>query len=243
MKKLITLLIYIFSFGSSINAQKKIISSGLIEFERKINLYRLYENNPEITTILKKDNQQFRKDIFILSFNETKSIYKSGKDNSENYKFQKIPAENNIVYRELNERTSVSQKEILDNTFLIPDTIKTIQWKITNEKRQIAGFECRRANAIILDSIYIVAFFTEEIITSGGPESFSGLPGMILGIAIPQQHVTWFANKLSLPVLNEVIEKPKIGKSISNLELKDFIENKFNVYGDLRKWYSVFSLL
>ena len=66
---------------------------------------------------------------------------------------------------------------------------------------------------------------------------------MILGIAIPQQHVTWFANKLSLPVLNEVIEKPKIGKSISNLELKDFIENKFNVYGDLRKWYSVFSLL
>jgi GLPGLI family protein len=48
----------------------------------------------------------------------------------------------------------------------------------------IAGFNCRRANAMIMDSIYVVAFYTDEILTTGGPESFSGLPGMILGVAL-----------------------------------------------------------
>ncbi len=47
-----------------------------------------------------------------------------------------------------------------------------------------------------MDSIYVVAFYTDEILTTGGPESFTGLPGMILGIAIPHEHVSWFATKV-----------------------------------------------
>ncbi len=55
------------------------------------------------------------------------------------------------------------------------DSTRKITWKITDEMREIAGFSCRRANAIMLDSIYVVAFYTDQIPVSGGPESFSGL--------------------------------------------------------------------
>ncbi|ULT40412.1 GLPGLI family protein [Niabella defluvii] len=43
----------------------------------------------------------------------------------------------------------------------------------------------------------MVAFYTDEIITKAGPESFNGLPGMILGLAIPHQHITIFATSVT----------------------------------------------
>ena len=50
----------------------------------------------------------------------------------------------------------------------------------------------------ICDSVYVVAFYTDQILVNSGPESFSGLPGMILGLAVPRLHTTWFATKVEL---------------------------------------------
>ena len=47
-------------------------------------------------------------------------------------------------------------------------------------------FLCRKALTKICDSVVVVAFYTNEIIPSGGPESFGGLPGMILEFGHPQ---------------------------------------------------------
>ena len=88
-------------------------------------------------------------------------------------------------------------KQAFEKSFLVKDSIKKIKWKLTDETREIAGYQCHRANALFFDSIYVVAFYTDEILTKGGPESFNGLPGMILGIAIPHQHITIFATKVT----------------------------------------------
>jgi GLPGLI family protein len=229
---------------NSIKAQPaKFISSGKIEFERKIKLSALYETNDPTLDILKKSGQQFKKTFFTLTFDKLKTVYKPGKENPENYKFQKMPAEDNVVYTELDKKIMVSQKQVFDNVFLISDSVRKIQWKITDEKRQIAGFECKRANAIIMDSIYIVAYFTEEILTEGGPESFNGLPGMILGVAIPYEHITWFANNLSITEQNYLIGPPQKGKTISTSELKENVKQNFDVSNKIGNWYYKFSLL
>ena len=34
------------------------------------------------------------------------------------------------------------------------------------------------------DTVYVVAFYTEDIPVSGGPEMFGGLPGMILELTV-----------------------------------------------------------
>ena len=75
-----------------------------------------------------------------------------------------------------------------------------------------------------MDSIYVVAFYTDEILTTGGPESFSGLPGMILGVALPHQHVSWFATKVeSVPVTDNQLAPPQKGKKVNNAGLKETV--------------------
>ena len=88
-----------------------------------------------------------------------------------------------------------------------------MDWRITGERRTIAGFECHKAVGRIMDSVYVVAFYTDQIVTNGGPESFNGLPGMILGLAIPRINTTWFATKIEAIEISPLdIAAPKKGK-------------------------------
>ena len=112
---------------------------------------------------------------------------------------------------------------------LVKDSIRKITWKITDEYRDVAGFSCRRANAIILDSIYVVAFYTNEIHISGGPESFRGLPGMILQVALPHENVTWKATKVMPQSGSSAkIIAPQKGSVINNKQLNDKIKSSMN---------------
>ena len=45
-------------------------------------------------------------------------------------------------------------------------------------------------------STYVIAFYANEIPIDGGPESINGLPGMILGLVVPSQHLSYFATKV-----------------------------------------------
>jgi GLPGLI family protein len=102
----------------------------------------------------------------------------------------------------------------------------------------IAGFACRRANAIIMDSIYVVAFYTDEIITPGGPESFTGLPGMILGVALPHEHLTWFATKVqATPVTAAELAAPAKGKKLNNATLKSTMLESLKDWGHYAQLY------
>src|SRR5581483_6524816 len=158
------------------------LSQGRIEFERKVNLWAQIDeqDDNDWKELMKKTRPQFKLTYFNLEFNGNKTIYKPGRENPDNNKMWQEPAEDNVVFTDIDKAQRVSQKSVFEERFLLQDSTRNIQWKITDETRTIAGFECRRANAIILDSIYVVAFYTDAIITPGGPESFMGLPGMIL---------------------------------------------------------------
>ncbi|WP_270087023.1 GLPGLI family protein [Sphingobacterium sp. SYP-B4668] len=100
-----------------------------------------------------------------------------------------------------------------DDELLMVDSIPTVKWKFTNEYRTIAGYDCRRVNGVIQDSIYVVAFYTPQIPISGGPELINGLPGMILGVAIPELNLNYFASKVELnnsPVPTSLTKNKKI---------------------------------
>jgi GLPGLI family protein len=89
-----------------------------------------------------------------------------------------------------------------------------LDWKLVpNETREIAGFNCRKAQAVIFDSVYVFAFYTDEITVSGGPMGIHGLPGMILGITIPRMFTSWIATKLQVNgVKTNIIVPPTKGK-------------------------------
>lgn len=237
------LLTFYFIIQSASAQHARFVNQGLIEYEKRVNMFA------KISKMINKDNESFLKQAYeqyrktqpqfktvknTLSFNHNITLFQPVDDEVPSTGFFSDPSvtTTNIVYTDLDAQSSTSRKKIYEETYLVTDSIRQIAWKITDEKREIAGYDCRRANAIIMDSIYVVAFYTDQIPSTGGPESFSGLPGMILGVALPHENTTWFATKVQdTPVSMERLSPPKKGKNINNQQLFDILQSSLKSWG------------
>ncbi len=242
MKSVTYIIIACLFFTTSLKAQNAIfLSQGRIEFERRVNLWAQIDESPEEDTwkeLDKKMTPQFKASYFDLFFNNNKTLYKPGRENPDNNRLWQEPAEDNTVFTNLSDSLSVAEKNVYEQTFLVNDSTRKIKWKITDETRTIAGFECRRANALIMDSIYVVAFYTDQITTTGGPESFSGLPGMILEIVLPHEHITWIASKVYTENISDAeLSPPTKGKKTTSKGLLSTLQDFMKDWGRWGKQY------
>lgn len=226
-------------FGQNLDRYKH----GTVYFEKKSNVYALIRKTINKDPVYQQEYEkykvnypQFKISKASLDFSSRESLYypNDSNDNSGLNYIRELPlaTQNNIVFTDITRRTTLSQKKVFGEIFLIKDSLKKIRWKITNETLNIAGFECRRANGIILDSIYIVAFYSDKIPLSAGPESFGGLPGMILGISIPHENTTWFATKVTFNPTIKVLKRPEKGKVVSNDEFRSSITTVLKMEGN-----------
>jgi GLPGLI family protein len=231
-----------------VKAQQLFIEKGKIEFERTINILKRLEDDMDgedntFYEALKKQLPASKSTYFNLYFDHDKTLYEPGREVEVAKKVPEWlagPAEDNVVYSDLTTQSFSSLKNVFENTYNIQDSLRKADWKITSDTRTIAGFECRKATTIIMDSVFVFAFYTDQIVTRGGPESFSGLPGMILGLAIPRMHTTWFATKLIIsdPKIG-AIAPPKKGKKTNLSTLKTTLYNsmkQWGKYGQRNTW-------
>jgi GLPGLI family protein len=189
--------------AAGLQAQTQFITHGRVLYEKKINQHKSIEDEAESNSwvqTMMKAYPKFITDQYELRFDDKKSMYKLAKENSENkyMMWGTKPTETDGVVQDLQAGSLSIQREVFENTYLIKDSLRNLDWRITDETREIAGFECRKAVTKICDSVYVVAFYTDQIAVSSGPESFGGLPGLILGLAVPRLYTTWFATKLEL---------------------------------------------
>lgn len=201
MKHKILLFICCYLAVSASFAQATFLTYGRIEFEKKTNQHSLFDSETENTWVaeLKKIYPKMITDYYELSFNNNKSVYKLGRENSDNkYLNGQKPSETDVVIQDLQTGTVSIQRDVFEQTYLLQDSARQLEWRITDETRTIAGFECKKAVTRIFDSVYVVAFYTDQILVNSGPESFGGLPGMILGLAVPRLSITLFATKVEL---------------------------------------------
>lgn len=239
-----TYLLLIISFMPVLAQHARFTTEGIIEFEKSVNMHA------QIMKYINKDNEAFYIPAFdqykktqpqfrilksTLAFNKDKTLFTPAPaDETARNWFSDIPAttQNNIIYTDLSTNTSIVQKTVFEETFLLRDSTRKINWKITSETRDVAGYLCRRANAIIMDSIYVVAFYTDEIPISGGPESFTGLPGMILGVALPHENMSWFAKLVTdKPLPPGALIPPKKGKATDNKGLLETLMKVMKNWG------------
>ena len=223
MKKLFLLLI-IFP-GYHVNAQQ-FISSGMIEFEVRTNNHKIFGDGM-FGQMFKDRYPQFSTRYYQYTFNENKSIYKfSSQDEKSKLPFMNNADLENIWYSDYKSGSFIDQKFVFDDTYLLSDSLMKIDWKLSpNETWEIAGFNCRKAVGKIFDSVYVFAFYTDEIMISGGPMGIHGLPGMILGITIPRMYTSWIATKLQIIDVNTaVIAAPTKGKKKKATELQKNVE-------------------
>ncbi|WP_199121511.1 GLPGLI family protein [Pedobacter sp. ASV28] len=223
----------------------RFVHQGAIEFEKRVNAYALIKDQIKLWgddsfsskafESYQKNNPQFKTSKSKLIFSNDKTVFIPEEEaiSQANTWFNLIQfQQNNQILTNTTTGMSTIQKKVFEQTYLLNDSTRKINWKITDEFRNIAGYNCRRANAIVMDSVYVVAFYTDEIAVSGGPESFSGLPGMILGVALPHDHVTWFATSVTDQVVTEdKLKIPTKGKPVNNKQLLDILKSALKSWG------------
>jgi GLPGLI family protein len=235
MKNSIILLIALLTGNILFAQSSKSISTGTVEYDKTVNMYALARNilssnaNSSFSSIFTQGFEQYQKNHpqfatvkSTLAFNADKTLFTPNEtgDNIVAYMGTNLVIRQfNTIYTDLAVNKRVMQKEILDKQFLVTDSTSKIKWRITGGSQDIAGYTCREAHGLIQDSIYVVAFYTDKIWVSGGPESFSGLPGMILKVVIPHEHITWTATKVTTNLPLTAIEPPKKGKLMTSKEL------------------------
>lgn len=230
------LLITALILSTAVVAQTNFITKGKITYERRVSQFKINESSEEEENIwmteMKKVMTKTPSEIFSLDFTEQRTYYKLAKENPDNkYMFGVLkPNENNYVLQDLEKGETTMSRSVFEKEYQLVDSIKNYEWKITGELRDIVGFECRKAVTKICDSVVVVAFYTDQIPLQAGPENFNGLPGMIMGLAIPRLAATWFATKMEL--VNDPIPFPKTkGKKVVWSDINKELSNGLKQWG------------
>jgi GLPGLI family protein len=219
------------------------ITSGKITYERRTNLYKKFKWNLDVKDWLKEEDKN-KIDVFELYFNDSLSVFKP--QESDLVERMSWATTKNVVYQNQITHKRLTEKKIWGEKFLLDDSLTHRTWKITDSKRTICGYVCRKAIWQANDSTRLYAWFCSEISNSIGPESFIGLPGAILGLATEDGGVVYFAKSVDV-TKNEVVTllpkktKEKLYK-VSELRAqlqKDYGKEKWGkamIYNNFEIW-------
>jgi GLPGLI family protein len=201
---------------------------GKIAFERKTNLLKKFKGWGDW---IQKDEKD-KIDQFEFIFNDSISVFKPV-DTDVKERMSWATSKNTVI-QNVKSKTRIASKDIWNETVNMKDSITVRKWIITDDFRKIAGFKCRKAFTKVDDTTKIYAWYADEIMVSSGPESYCGLPGMILGLATSDGGVVYFAKKIEFvkPEANYFQTKFINGKIQSKPELKAQLTKQF---GD-KKW-------
>jgi GLPGLI family protein len=200
------------------------VTAGKISFERKTNLYKKFKGNDVKEWLREADKNKI--DYFELYFNDTASVFKPVESDLKEY--MSWATAKNTVYQNFKTEKKYTIKEIWGELLHVRDSLSIRQWQITESSRNIAGYKCRKAIWKINDSTRMYAWFAQELELSTGPESFNGLPGVILGLATEDGGVVYFAKKVEMikPDAN-VLTPSKAKKIYTSKELRAKLEEKY----------------
>lgn len=206
----------------------QLIHSGEIIFKRRTNLQKRYEGNERFG-----QNKSWMKkpkfDQFVLYFNDSSSLFKPvlPKIGDEDREWSTM---RNTTYQNFKKNRLVKMFSFFGASIYLDDTLRDRAWIITGGERDIAGYKTKQAMWKANDSVSIYAWFSEQIVPSVGPEDYFGLPGAILGLAIEDGGVVYFAEEvkpLSDKDFKNKFPKGKADNYYSRTELQKFMNERF----------------
>ncbi|MDX1445677.1 GLPGLI family protein [Lishizhenia sp.] len=222
IKKGLLIALILCAFGSIAQSYQ---TEGRVYFERKTNLEKKFKgsDSPWTRRIKVKD----KIDKFELFFTDSTSLFRPIESD--------IPDElswatsKNKVYQNFNTGERITLMSFWSGDLPIEDSIKVREWKMTTSERKIAGYDCRKVFWQVNDSLRIYAWYAEEIPVSTGPESFNGLPGLILGLATEDGGVVYFAREVEFKKVEVEAKIPEYKKKEvkSEEEMLKFLLDNF----------------
>lgn len=211
-------------------------AEGVIDYQLKVNMHR---NIPKENEGIKAMIPEFRISQFQLFFTPDESLFKpleedNDEEVSDNNGAQiRMRMPQNEVYIKPSEQKIVEQREFLDKKYLVNDTLKAAGWKLGAETKTILGYECRRAiKADTARKQTTVAWYTDKLRPSLGPDRFSSLPGAVLELDINDGERSFTAKKIDLRSLKKgELKIPSAGTVMTGVAFRKMVDEQMKKMG------------
>lgn len=228
---------------SLVQAQQK---EGKVTYERTSQIQIRIADMPHG---MEKQMPKTRTDKFELTFGNNQSLWKAAEQDDDNdnvasgdgMQIRMIVAGNDdVLYNNFETGKRVEKREVMDKTFIIDDSIRSLKWKMTGETKTILNMPCMQATATnistrtmmnmdngkmerkeVQDTANITAWFTTSIPVSAGPAEYQGqLPGLIVEMDVNNGRQTFKATSISEKADLAVIKEPAGKKHYTPAEFR-----------------------
>ena len=261
MRKIFLILTVMLVVFTSAFAQVK---EGKLIFERKVNMHKMI-TDPEMRARI----PEFRTDKFELLFNEQASMFKtipeeeapdpfanSGGGGGGGVRFAfRMPE--TATYTDIANQMQYESRSLFEKEFLIVDSLKPNNWKLSDETKTIAKFVCKKATTMIVPQqmnmrfggprnrnnadtaapvkpkeIELVVWYTESIPVSVGPDAYAGLPGAILEVDSDNGGNVITATEFTAKYAAKELKQPTKGDKMNRAQ---FAESMKKIMEDMQR--------
>ena len=220
------------------------VKEGKIVYERTMQLQiRINDDNPAFQNMIPKERKDKFELFFTDGKSLWQGVEDDGQSDETSFGDSgggmrmviRVPGSDDIAFHNIIESKKVDQRELGGKSYIIADSIKKLSWKVAGETKVILGHNCMKATTQrmqesfrmtmdngeakrekVMDTMNIVAWFTNEIPGSFGPDIYQGqLPGTILEIDVNNGRNTFKAIEISPKVDIAKIKEPSKGKKVT----------------------------
>ncbi|MDA0325906.1 MAG: GLPGLI family protein [Bacteroidetes bacterium] len=155
------------------------------------------------------------------------------------------------LYKDIKHQSFTNQKETFGKQFIIKDSLQPIDWELHSDTKNIGDYICYKATytkeieemsmmtfssddeqndeepttSPEMKTITVTAWYTPQIPVSNGPESYHGLPGLIL--EVNDGDLTILCSKITFNPKKPIeISEPKKGKQVTQKEYDKIMAKK-----------------
>jgi GLPGLI family protein len=194
------------------------LPEGKVVYEEKIDVHRrIPKENEQMRAII----PQFRTSKYELLFADNKSLYQKQEEETDlseqpqGRMVMRFGGGSTIIFKDFTARKSVEKRDLMEKEFIVEDSLRTIQWKLLDETKTIAGHLCKKATGKTEAGTGLTAWYAEDIALSSGPGAYSGLPGLILALDMNEGEITYTAVEIKDSVKKAAIKAPNKGKKVT----------------------------
>jgi GLPGLI family protein len=234
MKKYLLAILICASWGFISNE----VSQGVITYTTKVNMHKRIPPEQEE---LKKMIPEFNTTQNQLFFNELESLFKPLPVDENPFEQSSYPAGGqrmirvvvqNETYINRDNDMMTQLREFMGKKYLVKKETSRIPWKLGIESKEISGYTCKNATYSDENQREITAWYTEQIRLPLGPESFHGLPGLILEVAVNTDEMVITADKIDLRALKKnELKEPKGGEVLTDEAYKGMVQAEMEKMG------------
>lgn len=155
-------LVLIFLFFSTIVFSQKDFQ-GMAVYESKTSMGEFNDRmkgnkdiTPEMQKMIEERMKKMFEKTFILNFDKSTSIYKEeekldapGQNQGGFRMMTSMMGGGGTYFKNIKEKKYTVDKEFMGKDFLVKDSLKIYNWQMTGETRQIGGYNCFKAIAIV----------------------------------------------------------------------------------------------